>query len=255
MALLEVNYRSVALSRNVTVQVILPVDQRTATDDYFTPRQFKTLYLLHGLHGNYADWNSNTRIRRWAEAQGLAVVMPSCDNSFYVDQSAAGNNYGEFVGRELVEMTRRMFPLSRDREDTFIGGLSMGGFGALRNGLKYYKTFGAIVSLSGAVDILHAPLFESQRAFGEALFGPIEEARLSDKDPRVLIAQLKTVDKAMRPRIYLSCGTEDYLLPQNRTCRELLTEAGFDLTYEEAPGNHTWDYWDTHIQKAIDWLL
>lgn len=78
------------------------------------------------------------------------MVMPSGDNAFYVDQPKGHNNYGEYIGQELVRLTRKMFPLSRKREDTFIGGLSMGGYGALRNGLKYSDTFGAVIALSGA---------------------------------------------------------------------------------------------------------
>ena len=208
--------------------------------------------------GNYTDWVSGTRIQRWAEERDLAVVMPSGDNAFYVDRPVTGNNYGRFVGQELVEITRRMFPLSDKREDTFIGGLSMGGYGALRNGLKYHDTFGAAISLSGVVDLLNGPMTDADRAYCEAAFGPVEEVIRSDKNPRVLIrnlAEAKKADPATNlPRIYLCCGTEDGLLPQIRICRELLEEAGFDVTYEEGPGNHEWDFWDTYIKKIIDWL-
>lgn len=81
-------------------------------------KPYKTLYLLHGIFGNYSDWVCGTRIQRYAEEHDLAVVMPSGDNAFYVDQPAGGNFYGEFVGRELVELTRRIFPLSHEREDS-----------------------------------------------------------------------------------------------------------------------------------------
>lgn len=86
--------------------------------------------------------------------ENLAVVMPAGENAFYVDQPSIGAMHGQFIGEELVEITRKMFPLSRKREDTFIGGLSMGGFGALRNGLKYHDTFGAVICLSGALHVL-----------------------------------------------------------------------------------------------------
>ena len=146
MALIQVNYVSAALQRTVPVQVILPVDKLTPDGKLPARKKFKTLYLLHGFLGNYTDWVSGTRIQRWAEERDLCVVMPSGDNAFYVDRPETGNCYGQFIGEELVEMTRRMFPLSRKREDTFIGGLSMGGFGAMMNGLKYHKTFGAVIS-------------------------------------------------------------------------------------------------------------
>lgn len=146
MALMEVHYYSYALQRKTTLQVVLPVDKFSANGRLGAPQKYKTLYLLHGFHGNSIDWVTGTRIQRWATERNLAVVMPAGDNAFYVDRPESGNCYGEFVGRELVEMTRRMFPLSDKREDTFIGGLSMGGFGAMMNGLKYHKTFGAVIS-------------------------------------------------------------------------------------------------------------
>lgn len=254
MALIQVNYISGALQRTVPVQVILPVDKLTPDGKLSAPKKFKTLYLLHGYLGNYTDWVCGTRIQRWAQERDLAVVMPSGDNAFYVDRPESGNLYGEFVGRELVEITRRMFPLSDRREDTFIGGLSMGGYGALRNGLKYCETFGSVISFSGVVDIMSAPRTD----FARAIMGDLDEAILSDKNPRVLIrrlAEAREKDPAYRlPRIYLSCGTSDGLLEQSRVCRDLLLEAGFDVTYEEGPGGHDWDFWDAQLKKALAWL-
>ena len=252
MALIQVNYVSNALQRAVPLQVILPVDKLTPDGRLPAPKKYKTLYLLHGWLGNCTDWVSGTRIQRWAQERDLAVVMPSGDNAFYVDGPNPISRYGEFIGRELVEITRRMFPLSDKREDTFIAGLSMGGFGALRNGLKYSDTFGAAISLSGALDILNVPRTGEDRVLGEAMFGDLKEALLSDKNPRNLIEQLKNAET--RPDIYLCCGTEDRLLSQSRTFRTLLEDAGFSLTYEEGPGGHDWDFWDTYIKKIIDWL-
>ena len=197
MAIIQVNFMSNTLWRTVPIQVILPVDKLTPDGSLPAPKKFKTLYLMHGLLGNCTDWVSGTRIQRWAEEHDLAVVMPSGDNSFYVDRPASNNRYGEFIGHELVEITRRMFPLSDRREDTFIGGLSMGGFGALRNGLKYHETFSAIVCLSGALHIFENMDKLAKRkdgvenlTFEECLFGPLPEAVVSDKNPKVLIETL-----------------------------------------------------------------
>lgn len=264
MALIQVNFVSNTLRRTVPLQVILPVDRLSDNWRTARPKKFKTLYLLHGIFGNYTDWVSGTRIQRWAEKRGIAVVMPSGDNAFYVDQPAQRNLYGEFIGCELVEITRRMFPLSRKREDTFIGGLSMGGYGAMRNGLKYHETFGAIISFSGALhfmDMTEEEFSENDpvdRAFMDAMFGDLLEASGTDRNPRILIEELakkKTADPTLKlPRIYMSCGTEDDLLGSNRLYRDLLVEAGFQVTYEEGPGGHDWDFWDTYILKALDWL-
>lgn len=256
MALIQVNFVSSALQRTVPLQVILPVDKLSPDGTLPSEKKFKTLYLLHGFLGNYTDWVSGTRIQRWAEEQDLAVVMPSGDNAFYVDRPDTGNCYGQFIGQELVEITRRMFPLSRRREDTFIGGLSMGGFGAMRNGLKYHDTFGAIISFSGVLELLKViPSSVSQRMdmeFEEGLFGDLEQAAVSDKNPIWLVKELAGTPNL--PHIYIACGTEDHLLSHSRNFRDLLMEKGYCVTYEEGPGGHDWDFWDTYIKKALDWL-
>lgn len=255
MALIQVNFVSSALQRTVPLQVILPVDKLTPDGRLPEEKKFKTLYLLHGFLGNYTDWVSGTRIQRWAEERDLAVVMPSGDNAFYVDRPATGNCYGQFIGEELVEVTRRMFPLSRKREDTFIGGLSMGGFGAMRNGLKYHDTFSTIISFSGVLQMLEPTAAKPRRAdliFQEGLFGDLEKAAKSDKNPVWLAKDL--AGSRELPKIYLACGTEDHLITHSRSFRDLLIANGFDVTYEEGPGGHEWDFWDTYIKKAIDWL-
>ena len=261
MALIQISYVSKALQRAVPLQVILPVDKFSADGTLRAPENFKTLYLLHGYLGNCTDWVSGTRIQRWAEERNLAVVMPSGDNAFYVDRPESGNCYGQFIGQELVEITRRMFPLSHKREDTFIGGLSMGGFGAVRNGLKYYDTFGAVISFSGVLQLFEAwaaAPADADATFEEAVFGPFGQAVRSDKNPSVLVRELaeqKRATPAMElPKLYICCGTEDSLLQHSRTFRDLLVRSGFDVTYEEGPGGHNWDFWDTYIKKVLDWL-
>lgn len=265
MAIIQVTYMSQALWRTVPVQVILPVDKFNSGGSASINKEFKTLYLLHGLLGSSADWLLGTRIQRLAEERNLAVVMPSGDNSFYIDRPESNNRYGEFVGKELVEMTRRMFPLSDKLQDTFIGGLSMGGFGAVRNGLKYHDTFGAVLSLSGALHVFEGLDDKGRREdhtnFIEheiSVFGPLNEAVLTDKNPRVLIDMIteeKIADRRVSlPRIYMACGVQDKLLPYNRIYAELFAQKGFDVTYEEAQGDHNWDFWDKYIEKALDWL-
>lgn len=262
MALIQLSFMSNALWRSVPVQVILPVDKWSSDGTLSAPKKFKTLYLFHGLMGSSVDWVTGTRIQRWAEERDLAVVMPSGDNSFYVDRPESNNRYGEFVGRELVEITRRMFPLSDRREDTFIGGLSMGGFGAMRNGLKYSDTFGSIVCLSGALHLFEDPnMMTADNAFvraERAIFGDFAGAKLDDRNPRVAMEKLlekRLADPAVElPGIYIACGTEDSLLKWNRLYRDLLIQKGFQVSYKEAPGVHNWDFWDTYILDALDWL-
>jgi putative tributyrin esterase len=258
MALLQVNFNSATLHRKVLIQVILPTDMGNGSRG-----SFKTLYLLHGLMDNCTAWTSNTRIERWAMERNLAVVMPSAENSFYVDIPSGKSPFGDFgayVGQELVEITRKMFRMSPKRADTFIAGLSMGGFGALRNALKYADTFGYIACLSGAVHIFEYPLDEPGRnIIGEdACFGDLHTAALTDRNPRVaaetLFERINTRGDTTFPKVYIACGTEDYLLRANRQIADFLKTKGADVTYEEGPGKHDWDFWDTYIQRVLDWL-
>ncbi|MCI8402490.1 MAG: acetylesterase [Lachnospiraceae bacterium] len=261
MAFITMNLMSQSLMRTVPVNVVLPVDKIAFPGMKKRPEApFKTLYLLHGVFGSYIDWVNGTRVQRYADENNLCVVMPSGDNASYIDRPASGNNYGEFVGRELVELTRKIFPLSHRREDTFIGGLSMGGYGAIRNGLKYHETFGAIAALSSALNMEdfknltnESPMMIFRRDFVEAVFGDLDEALESDKNPRYLVKQLLK-KKAEFPAIYLACGEEDSLLHYNQDFAAFLEENGVKATFEVGPGNHEWDFWDRYIKKAIDWL-
>lgn len=262
MAFLQVSLLSKELMRTVPVNVILPVDKLTSPDAPVRgDKPYKTLYLLHGVLGSFVDWVNGTRIQRFAEENDLVVVMPSGDNAFYVDQPASQNNYGKFIGEELVELTRKMFPLSRKREDTFIGGLSMGGYGALRNGLKYADTFGYIVALSGALLVDEMPNrtndvdnFFERRDYAESIFGDLTKLLDSDCNPKYIVNERKKAGKVF-PKIYMACGDADPLLGVNKEMHQFLLDNDVEVTFEEGPGAHEWDFWDTYIKKAIyEWL-
>ena len=252
MALIQVNYLSQALFRTVPLNVILPVDRFDAdTNRYLNDpeKKYKTLYLLHGLLGNYTDWVSQTRIQKWAEEKNLAVVMPSGDNAFYFNSRTPWNDYGTFIGKELVEVTRRMFPLSDKREDTFIAGLSMGGFGALRNGIVYSDTFSHVAGLSAAVHIFE----DTSEEANNGLFDNIEVASKSDKNPWVAVEDMLAKGRSI-PNVYMACGTMDDLMPANIAFRDYLESKGIKVTWDEEDYGHDWDFWDSQIKKVLDWL-
>jgi S-formylglutathione hydrolase FrmB len=263
MAQININFFSKTLMRQTAFTAIIPVDKFIFLPPG-TPepekKPFKTLYLLHGIFGNCTDWMSGTRIQDYANDHNLAVIMPSGDNAFYVDNPKTGNLYGEFIGRELVEFTRDLFPLSREREDTFIAGLSMGGFGAVRNGLKYGDTFGYIGALSAGFVLDMAlnsdnerPIFFRRRDYYEAIFGDIDKMMETDVNPRYIIEQRLAAGKSI-PTMYVCCGTEDFLIEPNRDFNKFLNEKGIEHTYVEGPGAHDWDYWGEYILKLIKWL-
>jgi len=258
MALIQVNYLSRALFRTVPVSVILPADKISFEDGGYRMapgHRFKTLVLLHGMLGNYTDWVTGTRIQRWAEEKNLAVLMPSGDNSFYINYALPNNDYEEFIGHELLEVMRRMFPLSESREDTFIAGLSMGGYGAIRNGMKYAESYSRIAGLSSALSWLDED-FRAVR--GEnAVFGDLDEARRTDKNHRVAYEVLKrrvAAGEVEMPGFYLSCGTRDGLYPATLAFRDMLIADGVRVAYDEEDRGHDWDFWDSQIKKVLDWL-
>lgn len=261
MALLQVNFISESLMRSVTMQVILPVDKIPMPGEKKPEEKpLKTLYLLHGIFGNYTDWVSGTNIQRWAEERNLAVVMPSGDNSFYLDHSSGFDNYGHFVGQELVEVTRRMFPLSRRREDTFIGGLSMGGYGAIRNGLQYYENFSRIAAFSAALTFrnLAGGAFDenyilTSKRYAESCFGNLDTVEGSDRDVWALIRELKD-KKAEIPAMYLACGLDDRLLGVNQEYAAYLQAQQVNVTFETGNGGHEWDFWHRYVKRALEWL-
>ncbi len=257
MALIQVNYLSRSLYRTVPVNVILPADKiNYMTGEYLesNDRRFKTLYLLHGLLGNYTDWVSGTRIQRWAEERDLAVIMPSGDNSFYFNGRMPMDDYETFIGKELPDVMRRMFPLSDKREDTFIAGLSMGGYGAFRNGIVFSDIFGCVAEYSGA---LH--LFEKKesdkgvREFDTQLFEDIDAASLTDLNPKVAIDKMLEEGRPV-PKIYMSCGTGDPLYQANVDIRDYIRGKGIDVTWDEEDRGHDWDFWDSQILKTLEWL-
>lgn len=260
-AIADVNFYSHALMREVTYRAVVPTGfEAVGGKEPKGVRPQKTLYLLHGVKGNYTDWVVRTRLAELATEHNFVVIMPSGDNSFYLDHEASGDLYGEFIGRELVEETRKVFSLSDKREDTFIAGLSMGGYGAIRNGLKYHDTFGAIAGLSAAFIIddavkstEEAELLFCKRSFYEAVFGDLSKLKGSDKDPDALVRKIKA-EKGAMPRIYLACGIEDSLIEANRKFRDFLTAEGVEHTYEEGKGIHDWKFWDEYIEKVLNWL-
>ena len=262
MALAQVSFISSSLLRTVTINAIIPVEKPPFPGmPEKEEKPLKTLYLLHGIFGHYMDWLTSSRIQSLAQGKNLAVIMPSAENKFYVDNEASLDMHGAFIGEELVDFTRRLFPLSRKREDTFIAGLSMGGYGAIRNGLKYADTFSCLAALSSALiqdqvvastyAIDHGPF--GNRRYYESIFGDIDKLPGSDMDVRALVKNRLAENKPM-PRIYLACGTEDSLIQNNRSFKDFLNENKVAVDYVEGPGEHNWVFWDSYIEKVLEWL-
>ncbi len=259
MALMHVNFFSEVLGMCMNMDVILPQKARGQIGMESSRRdgKYPVLYLLHGMSDDHTIWQRRTSIERYVSELGIAVVMPTVHLSFYTDMKH-GLKYWTFISQELPLICRDFFPnISDRREDTFAAGLSMGGYGALKLGLLASETFGAGGCLSGALDMggemkRHEKNDSNLELFYD-IFGSLEETRNSPNDLMAAAGVLKESGKPL-PKIYIWCGTEDFLYDQNQTAKKRLTELGFDLTYEESPGDHQWKYWDEKIQTILNWL-
>jgi S-formylglutathione hydrolase FrmB len=233
MALFEVRYYSETLMKCTGAFVIVPDS---------APAPFHVMYLLHGLSDDYSIWMRHTAIERYANDYGMMVVMPDGGRSFYAD-AKEGYQYETALRVELAEKLERWHPTAQPWCTT---GLSMGGYGAFLFALRDPERFASASSHSGALEYGSHPVTEDTRWSQEMRYilgenpvgGPYDLFALADKKPNV----------ALR----FDCGTDDFLLDANRNFRDHLAQIGFDHTYEEFPGAHSWAYWDEHVVKSLE---
>lgn len=249
--LLEINFKSKQLKKETEVIIVLPRNVGEEVTDQ------KVLWLFHGLSDNQKGWMRRTAIERYAIEHNIAVVMPNVDRSWYTD-SASGMNYLTFVTRELPELCHATIKgLSRRREDNIVGGLSMGGYGALKAALTYPEQYAACISLSGSVYVGHRErpefLAEWKSIFGYDMEKCVD--LLGSQHDLFALAEQNREAGLPFPKLFLWCGLEDSLLEANRAFDRHLTELGVEHHYEESEGNHSWKWWDLHIKRAMEYVL
>ena len=261
MAVLSGSFQSQELFRKVSFIAIVPTSTRSIYETKIIETEknqpLKTLYLLHGWDGNHEDWLHNTRIAELAVKYHVAIIMPDGQNSFYVNHPN-GDNYGNYIGEECVQETRRLFHLSSKREDTTIGGLSMGGYGALRNGFYYSEVFGNILAFSSKLLTRSSnENLDSDHSIHQRLRTIIESSSTTAMPVEMDIEELASrvlEKKDKNPNLYLSCGTEDNLIEENKGLHRFLLDNKYVHEYVEAPGKHDWDFWTLFIEQSMEWL-
>jgi putative tributyrin esterase len=254
MALVRCDFFSEVLGIGTSMTVLLP--QQTSAQVGLPGRSGgddpPVLYLLHGLTDDDTAWTRHTSIERYVAPLGLAVVMPQGARSFYTDEEH-GNRYWTFLSEELPEVCRGFFRLSVRRSDTYVAGLSMGGYGAVKWALRDRNRFAAAASLSGALDMAHRirddahPLDPRVRhtVFGDR---PVEGS------PNDLLALLDKPADGPMPALFVCCGTEDHLYEDNQRFVDAARSRNVPLTVDFGPGDHDWAYWDTKIRDVLAWL-
>jgi putative tributyrin esterase len=257
MILNEVNFMSETLGLLSSMYILLPQRKLAETKSKRAPK-YLTLFLLHGHSDDHTAWQRWTSIERYVEGLNLAVVMPAVHLSFYNDM-AHGGNYWQFISEEVPAVVRDLFPLSSDRKDNFVAGLSMGGYGAFKLALTHPQRYAAAASLSGALDIRAVTSPRSDRnnkiwlAEMRTVFGDLSKVPGSKHDLITLAKKVTTA--SIKPRLYQCCGTEDMLHADNIRFRDAARKLPLDLTYEDGPGEHNWAYWDMMIQNVLAWMF
>lgn len=240
MAFCELHYFSKALGMQTAANVLLPEG-----DQHKGP--FPVFYLLHGLSDDHTIWLRRTSIERYVQSLPLIVVMPSGGRGFYSD-AREGFAYDTALTRDLVGYIDQIFPTRAERGGRCIGGLSMGGYGAIKLALTHPDLFCSANSHSGALGFGHKPLsgddafaVEMRRIVGDAPQG----------GPHDLHALIEKLDPTKLPALRIDCGTEDFLIEDNRAFHAHLVHRNIRHEYDESPGAHEWSYWDQHVQAAI----
>lgn len=248
MALLTCDFFSDALQLGTSMTVVLPqqTEEQIGVDGGGAAEgPPPLLYLLHGLSDDHTAWNRYTAVARHAEKAGLAVVMPAVARSFYTNE-AHGHRYWDFVSEELPSVVHEFLRVTDDPSQTFVAGLSMGGYGALKLAFTHPERYAAAASLSGGLDLRSLLVPPDPRGLLDRVFGGSID---DDSDLFDLLSRASGV-----PPLYLGCGTEDPLLPGTQRMVDAATAAGIDVTVDLRPGTHEWSLWDAAIADVIDWL-
>ncbi|BGE81235.1 alpha/beta hydrolase [Staphylococcus petrasii] len=248
MALIELNYLSKTLGMHQSLNVILPEDTSFFKKDQ-EAKPLKSMLVLHGLSSDANSYLRYTSIERYANDHKLAIILPNADHSFYTNM-AYGHSYYDYV-MEVYDYVHQIFPLSKAREDNFIAGHSMGGYGTTKYALTQSQRFSKAAILSAPFDVSLLRDYEYYDFSPQAIIGEKGDIKGTPFDPYYLVEQ--AIDNHVDlPELLIMCGTEDELYPQNLEFIKYLDEKGIQYNFKESPGIHDYAYWDKAIKETIE---
>lgn len=247
-----VRLQSKLIGATLPYNVILPGDYKTSSTT-----RYPVLYLLHGLTGHYSDWVARTNVADYAADYAMIVVMPEGNDSWYTDSATVpSDKYETYIIQELIPDVQQRYRTIEARYGRAIAGLSMGGYGAIKFGLKSPATFVFAASLSGAFGVTRFTEQDGNPrwATSVAALGPAGSETRKANDLFELIAKLSPAQISALPHFYFDCGTEDSArnFSSNRQLSELMYEKRIPHEYRELPGDHSWAYWDKQIKEVLE---
>jgi len=248
MALVRIDHVPETVKVNLPLNILLPDPGQMGGAPI---SQRKVMYLLHGLSDDASAWQRFTSIETLAAAYGLVVVMPSGGRSFYSDQPN-GQNYFTYLTEELPQYLEDVFGLAPSREDTYIAGNSMGGYGAFKAAFRYPKRYAAAASFSGALSlaILTAVPDDPRQAEFALLFGELDKLAGSEHDP-VSWLQRAAENPGSLPQLFISVSRQEDLYPLSVQFHAACQNLGIQSKYHEEDGAHDWFFWDRQIRYFL----
>lgn len=247
-----VQFHSTLVGKTLPYNVVLPGDYRASR-----VTRYPVLYLLHGLTGHYSDWLTRSNVADYASKYRIIVVMPEGNDGWYTDSaSVASDKYESYFIRELLPDVQKRYRTIDSRYGRGVAGLSMGGYGALKFGLKYPATFAFAGSMSGALRPAswteeELKDFKAIRDSVFGVFGPMGSDTRKANDIHQLARSASAARISALPYFYLDCGTEDVLANDNARYAALLHEKKIAHEYRQLPGNHNWQYWDQQVREVL----
>jgi putative tributyrin esterase len=244
----DVTFHSAALGRDMTYRVILPAHVPTG-------RKLPALYLLHGAFGDFRDWSRYSNVAQYAE-HGLVLIMPDGGFSHYVNSPVRpSDRYEDYIIKDLIADAEGRFPIVRDRASRAIAGISMGGYGAITQGLKHPQLFVFAGGISSALDV-PSRRFTIRRLRWwlrhRSIFGPLGNQTRRENDPFLLAL---AADPSTAPYIYLGCGEQEIFLAPNRKMAGILDKRQFHFEFRPIPGAHDWAQWNEQVTPMFQSLL
>lgn len=221
-------------------------------------RRYAVVYLLHGLTGHFDNWTDKSKIAEHAAKYDYIFVMPEGDNGWYSDSASVPNDkYESYIIQELLPEVDKNFRTVADKNHRVIAGLSMGGYGSLKFGLKYPEKFVLVGSFSGALQA--ASWTEKTTGSGWkvltasiiSVYGAENSATRQANDIFKIVREMPADKSKNLPFMYISCGTEDFLIGANREFNQLIGEKQIQHEYRELPGIHDWKFWDAQVLEFL----
>jgi putative tributyrin esterase len=246
---------SALMKREMPYRVIVPSDYDQAAN---RQTSYPAIYLLHGLTGHYNNWGDETALEEFTKSYDYVFVMPEGDNGWYSDGvKNETDKYESYIIRELIPEIEKKFRVKNSRDSRVIAGLSMGGYGALKFGMKYPDKFVLAGSFSGALNAaeLQVKDFANWKTLVDSIEAAFGEADSDSRKANDLFGLVRTqTDESKRklPFLYLDCGTEDFLIGVNQNFARLLFEKKIPHEYRQLPGKHDWKFWESQIREFLE---